>query len=349
VLTIYRRHRERCPHADDRISRKCRCALWATGTLESKPFRQSLKTRSWERAEQIKRTIEEGKKPEAKTLTLKEASEIFMADLRAQNRVPDTIRKYALLFRQLAPFGTYLSDFTFDVLLKFRAAWKEKGPATQNKKLDRLKAFFRFAHDAGWIPQNPAKGIKAASTRTAIVKPFSPKEQALILARPQTRSLRCFVEILYYSALRISDACMLRPQDFDGTTIRRQNKKNQEIVFIPIPPQLKAEIDQLPLNGGYYFLQGQSEKHYTQTDAWRTILNDAFKKDVPGFHAHRFRHTAAVNWLASGLTIEEVAALLGNSVKVVEKHYASFCGARQEAVARKLEALWAKPKLQRVK
>jgi integrase len=181
------------------------------------------------------------------------------------------------------------------------------------------------------------------------VKPFTPKEQALLLSKPQTRLLRCFVEILYHSALRISDACMLRPDDFDGTKIRRVNQKNQETVFIPIPPDLKSELDKLPLNGGYYFLQGQSEKHYTQTDAWRTILNDAFKKDIPGFHAHRFRHTAAVNWLASGLTMEEVAALLGNSVQVVEKHYASFCGARQETVARKLESTWAKPKLQRVK
>jgi integrase len=118
------------------------------------------------------------------------------------------------------------------------------------------------------------------------------------------------VEILYHSALRISDACMLQPDDFDGSRIRRVNLKNQETVFIPIPPDLKSELDKLPLNGGYYFLQGQSEKHYTQTDAWRTILNDAFKKDIPGFHAHRFRHTAAVNWLASGLTMEEVAALL---------------------------------------
>jgi integrase len=183
-----------------------------------------------------------------------------------------------------------------------------------------------------------------------MVKPFSAKEQDLLLAKPQTRALRCLVRILYHSGLRISDACMLRPQDFDANRIRRVNQKNQETVFIPIPPDLKRELDQIPLNGGYYFLQGQSERHCTQTDAWRTILNDAFKKDVPGFHAHRFRHTAAVNWLASGLTIEEVAALLGNSVKVVEKHYASFCGARQETVERKLQAIWDKPaKLVRVK
>jgi hypothetical protein len=70
-----------------------------------KPFRQSLKTRSWERAEQIKRTIEEGKKPEAKALTFKQTSEAFMADLRAQNRVPDTIRKYALYFGNSRPSG----------------------------------------------------------------------------------------------------------------------------------------------------------------------------------------------------------------------------------------------------
>ncbi len=42
-------------------------------------------------------------------------------------------------------------------------------------------------------------------------------------------------------------------------------------------------------------------------------MNDMFKIDVPGFHCHRFRHTAAVNWLTANppLTIEEVAGLLG--------------------------------------
>jgi integrase len=113
-------------------------------------------------------------------------------------------------------------------------------------------------------------------------------------------------------------------------------KKNQKAVFIPIPPHLKQDLDRLPLNGGYYFLIGDSENVHTQTDAWRTILNQLFKKDMPGFHAHRFRHTAAVNWLASGLTLEEVADLLGNSVKVVEKHYASFCGPRQTRCRREV-------------
>lgn len=182
--------------------------------------------------------------------------------------------------------------------------------------------------------------------------PFTPDEQERILAKPQTTRIRCFAHVLFYSALRISDACMLRPEDFDRNRIRRVNKKNQRVVLIPIPPYVKQELDQLRLNGGYYFLIGESTNSHTQADAWRSVMNDVFKADIPDFHCHRFRHTAAVNWLTAKppLTIEEVAGLLGNSVKVVEKHYATWSGARQQAVEEKLSAAWQKvPKLVRVK
>jgi integrase len=349
MLTIYRRHREGCPQAADRISRKCKCGIWLTGTLFGQPYRKSAKTKNWEAAEKLKRLLEQGKQLPGSGITLTEAVKAFTDDLTAQNRAGDTIRKYRLLFTELLKLGDErpITDFNAGILIQFRATWKNS-PATKNKQLDRLKSFFRFCHDNGWIASNPTKTIHPSSVRKPMVKPFTPAEQEILLSKPQTRQLRCFVHVLYYSALRISDACMLRPQDFDGNRIIRVNQKNQEQVVIPIPPSLKSELDKIPLNGGYFFLQGQSEKHYTQTDAWRTILNDAFKEQIPGFHAHRFRHTAAVNWLVNGFTIEEVAALLGNSVRVVEKHYASFCPSRQAVVERKMEAMW-KPKLVRVK
>jgi integrase/recombinase XerD len=352
MLSAYRRHRKNCPNVHDRVAKKgCRCVWWATGTLEGRPYRKSLKTANHERAEQIMREIEAGtfvpKKAAPTILAFDEASQRFIRKLQAENRAPDTIRKYRLLFSELAPHGRLITDFTVDTLSDFRAEWQES-PVTRNKKLDRLKSFFRYAHDAGWISHNPTKLLKPASVRDALVQPFSPNQQSLLLTKPQTRILRCFVRILFYSGLRISDACMLRPEDFDGNRIRRVNQKNNETVFIPIPPDLKAELDLLSLNSGYYFLRGQSEKHYTQSDAWRTILNDTFKESIPDFHPHRFRHTAAVNWLASGLSMEEVAALLGNSVKIVEKHYASFCPARQETLERKLSQAWS-TKLVRVK
>jgi integrase len=80
--------------------------------------------------------------------------------------------------------------------------------------------------------------------------PFTPDEQEKILAKSQTARIRCFTHVLFYSALRISDACMLRPEDLDGNRLRRVNKKNQRVVLIPIPPYVKKELDQLRLNGG---------------------------------------------------------------------------------------------------
>src|ERR1035441_1278436 len=232
MLTLWRRHKETCKHKDDRYFRRCSCAMWCEGTVEGRYERHSLKTRSWERAVELANDIEEGKK-EATTVTLKKSTDTFILDLNAQNRAGDTVRKYQLLFKQLTEYGTknnlsHIRSFTFDILVNFRGEWKEEGTATRNKKLDRLKAFFRFCHDAGWVQSNPTRPIKAGVTMNPMVKPFTPEEQALLLSKPQTRQIRCFVRILYHSALRISDAAMLRPEDFDGNKIRRGNQKKKQ-------------------------------------------------------------------------------------------------------------------------
>src|SRR4051794_5678177 len=105
-----------------------------------------------------------------------------------------------------------------------------------------------MCHGAGWLLTNPTQGLKPGSSDTKMPDPYTKGEQAHILKTPQDAKTRCFVHILHYSALRISDVCMLKPTDFDASKIRRVNKKNKKrIVFIPIPPSLKAELDQLPL------------------------------------------------------------------------------------------------------
>jgi integrase/recombinase XerD len=379
VLALYRRHLKTgfgpdgiapCPNSGDRFTRKGdKCPMWVEGVDPQGLYhRKSLRTSSWDIAERLLREmlLPPGRPPEAnalakpeppKAVSLESAITTFLANLEGENRAADTIRKYRLLFRHLRDFADRhgmpaVADFNFEKLVTFRRTWPQKGAETRNKQLDRLKAFFSTCHDAGWIPQNPARKIKPASTSSRMPDPFTPEEQAKILAKPQIARIRCFTHVLFYSALRISDACMLGPTDFDGNRIRRVNKKNQKVVLIPIPPGIKEELDRLPLNGGHYFLIGESTNILTQADAWRTIMNDMFKTDIRGFHCHRFRHTAAVNWLTGKppLTIEEVAGLLGNSVKVVEKHYATWSRARQQTVEDKLAAGWQKPsKLMRVK
>jgi len=49
-------------------------------------------------------------------------------------------------------------------------------------------------------------------------------------------------------------------------------------------------------------------------------------------HPHQLRHTFAVKLLSHGTSVENVAALLGNSPKIVWKHYAAWVKERQEAL-----------------
>ncbi len=182
---------------------------------------------------------------EAEKVTLERATAMFISNLEGENRAPDTVRKYRLLFKSLREFSEgrgifHVAHLDYEHLVAFRKSWTQKGPATRNKALDRLKAFFSSCHDAGFIAKNPAKRIKLGSATAAMPDPFTPKEQAHILAKPSVARIRCFVHALFYSALRISDACMLKPDDFDGSRIRRVNKKNRRTVLIPIPPSLKG-------------------------------------------------------------------------------------------------------------
>jgi integrase len=143
---------------------------------------------------------------------------------------------------------------------------------------------------------------------------------------------------------------MLTPEHLLGNKIFLNTQKTGKHVGIPIPPSLAESLRALPLSGGYFFLHGNSERRDTQCDYWRDELTKIFDEaNVKRAHPHRYRANAAVRWLTAGLSIEEVAAYLGNSVKVVEKHYLAWCRCRSERAERILESTWAEPRLVRVK
>ena len=54
----------------------------------------------------------------------------------------------------------------------------------------------------------------------------------------------------------------------------------------------------------------------------------------------RFRDTFAVELLLARVPLERVAVLLGNSVKVCEKHYSPWTRSRQEQIESDLASAW---------
>ena len=98
-----------------------------------------------------------------------------------------------------------------------------------------------------------------------------------------------------------------------------------------------------------FLFRGESLHPHSTSDGWRKRIKAICKKlGIMPAHPHRFRHSLATDLLSKGATIEQVAAILGNSPAVVIKHYSLWIRSRQDALDAFLTKAWD-TKLVRVK
>ena len=368
MLTVFRLHTKRCTAGRarlDRSFRKCSCPIHVEGKCGRDFIRKGLATTSWQRAQQ--RVMEAEARgswdplPEdqqAEPVTITEASAAFLKDAESGRRPGEsTLRKYKLLLRQLTEFAStlgyrYIKEFDVESLRAFRDSWNV-APRTALKKLERMRAFFRFAQESSWIEKNVSKLVRGpAKIKDSQNLPFEPKEmETIIKACSEVNlygdvtndELLTFVYILRYSGLRIGDTSMLTIDRFKGNDLYLYTQKSGTHVYVPLPPfamNLVREIK--PRHGRYLFTGPDSIRMETAADLWRRKLHRAFKlAGVENAHPHRFRHTFAVELLKKGVPMEDVSILLGHSsVRTTERHYASWVQSRQELMRAHVAKTW---------
>src|ERR1019366_5463260 len=105
--------------------------------------------------------------------------EAFVADAEARKLSPATLKKLKALKNQISKFTDEqgirnIAEFSNENVKLFRESWKD-GAISSLKKLERLRSFFRFCEDAGWIVKSPAKGVKAPVVNDPPTLPYSDK------------------------------------------------------------------------------------------------------------------------------------------------------------------------------
>jgi integrase/recombinase XerD len=323
-------------------------------------------------------------------ITISDAVERFLADAKARNLSDSSLKKYRVLLQgrrsserasmtleEYAEKHGYqlLKQIDVDVLRDFRQRWKD-APLAARKKLERLRAFFRFALEGGWVSSNPALAIKPPLLHDNPTMPLDDEELEKIYSKlaefiAERRAtahgqatgsdhldrLRALLLVLEHSGLRIIDAIQLNSrQILDGRLVLRA-QKNQGDVNLPVPPHVLAELESLRTNERHLFFFWSGEgKPETATGNYRRTLRALGEYcKVADLHPHRFRDTFAVRLLQSGATLDRVARALGNrSVRVVERHYAPWIKSRQDELDKDVKATWSggsktRPRLVRVK
>ncbi len=352
MLSIYRRHREGCPQASDRASKKCRCSLWFTGTLSGEPYRKSAKTRNLEAAEKFKRQLESGTAAPEK-VTLKDAITQYRSDCEARKLSPSTRHKNAKLLAALAQFADskrrrFLEDIGTAELRQFRSTWVSWGKSVQRKQIERLRTFFRFCIENKWISESPAQFLKPPEIDPPDkVQVFTEEELAHIHETIKHPIMRAFVLTLQHTGLRISDAVQLSKELIKNGKLSILTKKKKVLVELPLPPVLLAALDEIKTTQ-YYFWTGES-KLSTVIGSKRRGLAKLLKRAAVSGNPHKFRHTLATTLLSNGTSPAIVAKILGNSEKVILKYYDHWIPSRQKQLEGEIQKTWTPAKLVRVK
>jgi len=265
---------------------------------------------------------------------------IFISDITANN-----LRDWTES-RELTPTGT------------------ERGDMTQHRDFGNVLKFFRYCVANEWTELKLAQlemtikpGRVADGNRTM---PFTSEQynrivdetHKLIGQDQENIRLLAILELMRHGGMAIIDATAFRRSSVDSNGIlkynRRKNRtrKAHKPAVVTLPDHVVEMLNKLEPNNTFPnpeqpFRNPSIELGTTNTGYWRVKLQDVFAKagitevqtlvtnkqgeyimKAPG--PHMLRDTCAVEYLLLGATKEDVANYLGDTVQMIEKHYAPW-------------------------
>lgn len=342
------------------------CPIWVRGISPSgKYIRQSLKktigysTRDWNEANRkIQEWEANGSQPQPAVETRKTVAqlrEMYISNMTTQNLASETIRKTRFLFTQLTAFAEqqnlkFVDEFTRTQIEAFRNSWSD-GALSRQKRYERLRSVFRYALDHEIITVNPTatlKGIKVKDDNGK-VKDFSATEMKAILEAARSdkdKRIYPLALLLRYSGLRISDATMLHKDALKGDQLTVRTIKTNAEVSVTLPAFVANQLRAIGReHDGYFFWNGESTLA-SLTDLYRdNHLRRVFTAAKVAGTPHMFRHTFVHALLNEGLSMRDVAAAIGDTVRITERHYGKWNVREQERLNQRIVAVNEKDEL----
>jgi integrase len=207
-----------------------------------------------------------------------------------------------------------------------------------------LHKVFAVALKAKMIPENPVdfEG-KPGKDPTRGAQPFE-AAQLEKMRKHADEDLLTFL-LLRWTGLRGSDAVALRWSEvrFDTREIERVTQKRTKKVIVPIHSELLAVLRMEherrdPDPDDHVLLNPETGNAMTRPRLYHRMRALGKRAGVSNAHPHRYRDSFAVDMLArDGVSLYDVAKLLGDTVETVEQHYAEFVKGLRERVRRLME------------
>lgn len=364
VVTIFVRHSEDCKYAGDEFCKWCDCPKHLRWTQDRQQVRMSAHSRSWAEAEGKKRQIEDQlagrapqKTPQEAQRGIRQAVDTFITAKKSENISEATIRKLRFQLGQFVDFMENRSKFfpaeiTATDVIDFRASWTWKSGVTRQKAQQNLRGFLRSCCKAN-LPDllGALKGIKLSKEDKARLEPqpFTEKELKHLLAQvPKTipdaakaAKMTALIHCMVSTGLAIRDTVQLERANVTDGWLRIDRQKTGRAVRQKLHAALCRELALVANGNQKYIFWNGSSKPTSAVGLWQTDLRDLMNDAglwIKGNLSHRFRDTAVDFWLGAGCSLTDIAAMLGDTVAIVERHYANLASKRMEDRLEKIPA-----------
>jgi len=233
---------------------------------------------------------------------------------------PATARSYRRALAGFAGFCdaqevTAWSELTPSVLAKYPATLAGLAPSTRWHRLAVVRAFLRWASQAGWCDPACSHLIRPVrQRRLARPAPWSAEECCRLQAAGESWRDRALVAVLIASGARIGEAVAAAAGDFDGECLVLTGKTGPRSV--PLGPSAcsaltwylrhrRPEDRTSPLFLGR---QGRLSARQARDVVHRVCRRAKLSPRGP----HAFCEAAASRWLRAGIPLAVVSAALGH-------------------------------------
>ena len=200
---------------------------------------------------------------------------------------------------------------------------QELKPATINRKLSSISAFCRWSVEQGLTDNDPSQHISQVSEVTLAPKWLTKKDQyALIRAVQKENNARdlALVMVLLQTGLRVSEVSNLRLSDVKigerkgSLTVRRGKGTKYRVVPLnaDVRVALSAHLNERPQVGHDYVFVGNRGEMLKSWGIQYLVGKYAYDARLESVTPHTLRHTCGKNLIDAGVSLDQVATILGH-------------------------------------
>lgn len=231
-----------------------------------------------------------------------------------------TIDRYMRENKKLLDFlNMPIEDIKTNDIRVYIASRRKAG--VSNRTLDGMRrcysSFFGWLQKEELIVRNPCAALKQIKYRKEIKKPFSAIELEKIRMGCETKRDLALVSFLYSTGCRVSEVARLNMSDIDFETqevnVIGKGDKERTVYLTDVAIMHLREylIERRDFSEALFTGKGTTR---LGKSGIRAILKRIEQKTgVKNVHPHRFRRTLATDLLNRGMSVQDVAEILGHA------------------------------------